>query len=171
MGGRHARYWIVRDDSDRNGPLDAANEADARSHSVIDTIIAASQARLEEEDAERLQKGDLKEDIDRDSPWVKRLSWVRHFSSRDLVSIHDAAEWLRARSATGRWPWKQEDEEAIRKRLLLGQLRQSFNRKVDRCCWRFDSVPTETLQWLASITSMTPSGMPFGRKGKEESMS
>jgi hypothetical protein len=35
----------------------------------MDEVIAASQARLKEEDAVRLRKGDLKEDIDRDSPW------------------------------------------------------------------------------------------------------
>jgi hypothetical protein len=88
-----------------------------------------------------------------------------------LVSIHDAAEWLQARAATGRWAQKQEDEEATRERLLLGRLGQSFNREVERCCWRLNSVPTETLQWLASITSTSPSGVPFGRKGKEGSMS
>ncbi|KAK2471143.1 hypothetical protein H9L39_17374 [Fusarium oxysporum f. sp. albedinis] len=101
MGGRnHARYWIVRDDSDSNGPSDTANAADARSQSAMDKIIAASQARLKEEDAVRLRKGDMEEDIDRDSPWVKRLGWVRHFCSQDLVSIHDAAQWLQARAAT-----------------------------------------------------------------------
>ncbi|KAI3571191.1 hypothetical protein IWW34DRAFT_899261, partial [Fusarium oxysporum f. sp. albedinis] len=98
MGGQYARYWIIRDDSDIDGPADTANAADARSQSAMDELIAASQARLKEEDAARLRKGDLKEDIDRDSPWVKRLGWVRHFGSRDLISIHDAAEWLRARA-------------------------------------------------------------------------
>jgi hypothetical protein len=137
----------------------------------MDEVIAASQARLKEEDAVRLREGDLKEDIDRDSPWVKRLGWVRHFGSRDLISIHDAAQWLRARAVTGRWAMKQEDEEAARERLLLSRLGQSFNREVDRCCWRLDGVPTETLQWLGSITSTTPSGVTFGRKGKKESLS
>lgn len=137
----------------------------------MDKIIAASQARLKDEDTERLRKGDLEEDIDRDSAWVKRLSWVQHFSFRDLASIHDAAEWLQARAATGRWAQRQEDKEATHERLLLGRLAQSFNREVERCCWRLDSVPTETLQWLASITSTSPAGMPFGRKGKEASMS
>jgi hypothetical protein len=88
-----ARYWIVRDDSDSNGPFDTANAADATSRSAMDELIAASQARLEEEDAVRLRKGDLKEDIDRDSPWAKRLGWVRHFGSGDLINIHDAAHW------------------------------------------------------------------------------
>jgi hypothetical protein len=95
----HARYWIVWDDGDIDGPSDTANAADTGSQSVMDKVIAANQARLKEEDAERLRKGDLKEDIDRDSPWVKRLRWVRRFGSRDLVSIHGAAEWLRARAA------------------------------------------------------------------------
>ncbi|KAG4282255.1 hypothetical protein FPRO04_13331 [Fusarium proliferatum] len=102
MGGRnHARYWIVRDDSDSNDPADTANAADARGQSAMDKIIAVSQAQLKEEDAERLRKGDLEEDIDRDSSWVKRLRWVRHFGSRDLLSIHDAATWVRGRAMTG----------------------------------------------------------------------
>ncbi|KAH7187401.1 hypothetical protein DER44DRAFT_644980, partial [Fusarium oxysporum] len=95
MGGHYARYWIVRDDSDSNGSSDIGNAAVTRSQSAMDELIAASQARLEQEDAVRLRKGDLKEDIDRDSPWVKRLGWVRHFGSRDLINIHDAAQWLR----------------------------------------------------------------------------
>jgi hypothetical protein len=78
IGGKHARYWIVRDDSDSNGPSDIADTADTTSRSAMDELIAISQARLEEEDAVRLRKGDLKEEIDRDSPWVKRLGWVRH---------------------------------------------------------------------------------------------
>ncbi|KAG7405846.1 hypothetical protein Forpe1208_v014468 [Fusarium oxysporum f. sp. rapae] len=67
-GRNYARYWIVPDNSDINGPANTANAADARSQSAIDELITASQARLKEEDAARLRKGDLKEDIDRDSP-------------------------------------------------------------------------------------------------------
>jgi hypothetical protein len=170
MGGRnHARYWIVRDDCDSKEPADTANAADTGGQSAMDQIIAASQAWLKEEDAMRLRKGDLEEDIDRDSQWVKRLRWVRHFGSRDLLSIHDAATWVRARSITGSRAG-QADEQAIREQVLLGRLGQSFDREVDRCCWRLDSVPTETLQWLASITVTSPNGVPFGRKGKEASM-
>ncbi|EXK25161.1 hypothetical protein FOMG_18164 [Fusarium oxysporum f. sp. melonis 26406] len=166
MGGRYARYWIVRDDSNTGITSDSA---DVMRCSAMEEIIAASQARLKEEDAMRLRKGDLEEDIDRDSPWVKRLRWVRHFGSRDLLSIHDAATWVRARAITGSRAG-QADEQAIREQVLLGRLGQSFDREVDRCCWRLDSVPTETLQWLASITATSPSGVPFGRKGKEASM-
>jgi hypothetical protein len=136
----------------------------------MDELIAEGQAQLKEEDAVRLRKGYLKEEIDRDSPWVKRLGWVRHFGSRDLTRIHDAAQWLRARAATGRLAGRQEDEEAARERLLLSRLGQSFDREVERCCWRLDGVPTETLQWLASITSTTPADTPFSREGKEASM-
>jgi superfamily II DNA helicase RecQ len=136
----------------------------------MEKIIADSQAELKAEDAMRLRKGDLEEDMDRDSAWVKRLGWVRHFDSRDLLDIFEAAEWIRAKAVTaGRV--RQEDEQAARERQLLQRLGQSFDREVDRCCWRLDSVPTETLQWLASITATSPSGMPFGRKGKEASMS
>ncbi|KAH7233815.1 uncharacterized protein BKA55DRAFT_742558 [Fusarium redolens] len=133
------------------GEKSGARDGAARQN-AIDKIIADSQARLKEEDAMRLRKGDLEEDIDRDLP------------------IHNVAEWARARTATGGRA-RQEDEQIIRERTLLGRLGQSFNREVDRCCWRLDSVPTETLQWLASITATGPSGMPFGRKGKEASMS
>ncbi|GKU07275.1 unnamed protein product [Fusarium langsethiae] len=174
IGGKHARYWIVQDDSDSNGPSNTANAADAAdatSQSAMDKLVALSQAQLEEEDAARLRKGDVKEELDRDSPWVKRLGWVRHFGSRDLINIYDAAQWLRAKAATSRSAGRQEDEEAARERLLLSRLGQSFDREVERCCWRLNSVPTETLQWLNSISSVTPNGVPFGRKGKEESMS
>ncbi|PNP73806.1 hypothetical protein FNYG_12856 [Fusarium nygamai] len=166
MGGRYARYWIVRDDSDTGTTSDSA---DIMRRSAMEEIIATSQARLREEDAMRLRKGDLEEDIDRDSPWVKRLRWVRHFGSRDLLSIHDAATWVRARAVTGSRAG-QADEQATREQVLLGRLGQSFDREVDRCCWRLDSVPTESLQWLASITATSPSGVLFGRKGKEASM-
>ncbi|KAF4943847.1 hypothetical protein FGADI_13127 [Fusarium gaditjirri] len=135
IGGKHACYWIVRDDSDSNGPSDTADAADNTRQSAMDELIAASQARLEEGNAVRLRKGDLKEDIDRDSLWVKRLGWVRHFGSRDLINIHDAARWLRAREVTGRSAGRQEDEEAARERLLLRRLGESFDREVERCCW------------------------------------
>ncbi|PCD21222.1 hypothetical protein FGRA07_11749 [Fusarium graminearum] len=161
MGGHLARYWIIRDKNDSNGP---SNTADI-SQSAMDEVIAASQARLDEEDAVRLRKGDVKEELDRDSPWVKRLGWVRHFGSRDLIDVYDAAQWLRARTATGRSSRGQEDEEAVRERLLLSRLGQSFDREVERCCWRLNSVPTETLQWLNSISSVTPNGVPFGPLG------
>ncbi|KAH7231127.1 hypothetical protein BKA59DRAFT_560540 [Fusarium tricinctum] len=85
MGGHYARYWIVRDDSESNGP---ANAADTTSRSAMDEVIAASQARLEEEDAVRLRKGDLKEEIDRDSPWVKRLGWSHNIDSLPTQTGH-----------------------------------------------------------------------------------
>ncbi|KAM7182592.1 hypothetical protein V8F33_014190 [Rhypophila sp. PSN 637] len=81
-------------------------------------------------------RNDLKGDINYNSQWVKR--------------------WLRARAVTGRRTYTQDDEEAVRKRLLLDRLGQSFARK--------------TLQWLTSISSTTPSGQPFSRKGKEASI-
>ncbi|KAL6366266.1 hypothetical protein LRP88_00111 [Fusarium phalaenopsidis] len=167
MRRKHARYWIVRDHNDIDNASDGTG---ITRDSAMEKIIADSQAELKAEDAMRLRKGDLEEDMDRDSAWVKRLGWVRHFDSRDLLDVSEAAEWIRAKAVTaGRV--RPEDEQAVRERQLLQRLGQSFDREVDRCCWRLDSVPTETLQWLASITATSPSGMPFGRKGKEASMS
>ncbi|KAK1449593.1 hypothetical protein CMEL01_16800 [Colletotrichum melonis] len=100
---------------------------------------------------------------------VKRLQWVKHFGSRDLLGIYDAAEWIRAKSTASGQGWER-DEEAVRERSVLLRLGASFDREVERCSWRLDSVPAETLQWLASIVSTSPSGMPFGLKGKEASM-
>ncbi|KAM7209947.1 hypothetical protein V8F06_014670, partial [Rhypophila decipiens] len=63
---------------------------------------------------------------------------------------------------------QRKDEQAVRKRMLMGRLGQSFDREVDRCCWRLDSVPTQMLQRLSSITGTSPSGMPFGRKRQRD---
>ncbi|KAH6974711.1 hypothetical protein EDB80DRAFT_516583, partial [Ilyonectria destructans] len=49
-------------------------------------------------------------------------------------------------------------------------LGESFDREVERCSWRLDSVPVETLQWLGSVSATTPQGVPFGLKGKASSM-
>ncbi|WKT54448.1 Protein of unknown function DUF3505 [Fusarium oxysporum f. sp. vasinfectum] len=84
MGGHYARYWIVRDDSDSNGPSDTADEANARSQSAMDEVIAASEARLKEKDAARLRKGDLKEDIDRDSSW-RAYKLQTYFTAKGLI--------------------------------------------------------------------------------------
>ncbi|KAI3573093.1 hypothetical protein IWW34DRAFT_636028, partial [Fusarium oxysporum f. sp. albedinis] len=49
-------------------------------------------------------------------------------------------------------------------------LRQSFDYEVDCYCWRLNSMSVEILQWLASITAISPSGVPFSQKGKEASI-
>ncbi|KAK3331530.1 hypothetical protein B0H66DRAFT_573160 [Apodospora peruviana] len=49
----------------------------------------------------RLRKGDVEEGLDRDSAWVKRVGWVRHFGSRDKLEVHRAAEWVKAKEAKG----------------------------------------------------------------------
>ncbi|KAI3573140.1 hypothetical protein IWW34DRAFT_636246 [Fusarium oxysporum f. sp. albedinis] len=167
MGGKYAQYWIIRHRNDIGETLGVTGIA---RDSAMEKVIADSQARLKAEDAMRLRKGDLEEDTDRDSAWVKRLGWVKHFGSRDLLDVFEAAEWIRAKAATNGGA-RQEDEQVTRERLLLVKLGKSFDREVDRCCWRLNSVPTETLQWLASVTATNPSGMPFGSKGKEASMS
>ncbi|CAG9950090.1 unnamed protein product [Clonostachys rosea f. rosea IK726] len=173
MGGKYARYWTVREDNSNSNNNDGGSivASDNGGISAMESIIANSEAQLKAEDTIRLRLGDLEEDIDRDSSWVKRLGWVRYFGSRDLLSIYQAAEWIRAKAPIAGRAQQVEDEQAARERVLLSRLGQSFDREVDRCCWRLDSVPTETLQWLGSITAANPSGVPFGRKGKEASMS
>ncbi|KAK2122375.1 hypothetical protein NOF04DRAFT_1338057 [Fusarium oxysporum II5] len=63
MHGRYSRYWIVRDDSNACITSDTADIIIR--YSAVEEIITSSQARLKEEDAMKLQKGYLEEDIDR----------------------------------------------------------------------------------------------------------
>lgn len=65
----------------------------------MEKMIAESEARLKAEDDSPLRRCDLEEDIDRDSSWVKRLGWLRHFGSRDLLDVFKTAEWVRAKAA------------------------------------------------------------------------
>lgn len=71
-------------------------------NSALDDIIADCTAELAAEDALQLRKGDIEEGLDRDSAWVKRLGWVRHFGSRDKLSIYEAVEWVKAPMVSGR---------------------------------------------------------------------
>ncbi|KAH7124372.1 hypothetical protein EDB81DRAFT_861055 [Dactylonectria macrodidyma] len=70
------------------------------------------------------------------------------------------------------WQRRQQpqDDATAREQQLLVRLGESFDREVERCSWRLNSVPTETLQWLASISAVNPQAVPFGVKGKELSM-
>lgn len=121
---------------------EADERAQTTGNSALDDMIAGYEADLDAEETTRLRKGDKEEGIDRDSSWVKRTRWVRHFGSRDKLEIFDAAEWVRARGAKDR---RDDDEAARRELVLLERLGQSFDREVERYCWRLDSVPTETL--------------------------
>jgi len=162
--GRYARYWRVEVQG-------SPGTATAEKKSAIEEAIEGVEKELKAEQAERLRKGDCEEDIDRDSSWVKRAQWVRHFRSRDLIDIHDAAQWVRAKKASvGRVKQEEQDEEAAREQAALTRLGESFDREVARCCHRLECVPTESLQWLQSISSTAPSGQPFRVKGQESSM-
>lgn len=156
------RYWIVHTDGR------VPEDEHTASVSAVDKMLSESEAELETEASLRLRKDDLREGMDHDSTWVKRIGWAKHFVTRDLLDVHAAAEWVRAREPMLRWA--AEDEGAAAEPLMLTQLGESFDRELERCCWRLGSVPTETLQWVASIVPTAPNGMPFGRKGKEASM-
>lgn len=165
LKGKYIRYWIVREARELAEGLD-----DPARNSSLDALVHEYEKALQGEDAAWLRKGDAEEGIDRDSAWVKRVRWVSHFGTRDKLAIFHAAAWVRAKTQVARWKLV-ESGEASRERVHLLRLGASFDREVDRCCWRLSSVPAETLQWLASITASTPQGVPFGRKGKETSMS
>ncbi|KAK5994713.1 ATP-dependent DNA helicase tlh2-like protein [Cladobotryum mycophilum] len=138
--------------------------------SIMDKIIADSKAELLEEDTKRNQKGDTQEGIDYDSTWVKEMKWVRHFGDRNLSEIHDAAQWIRAKATTIKTRIA-EDNEAMSEVRILTRLGESFDREVDRCSWRLDSVPKETLQCLHGIEAGKPNSRPFGHTAQERSQS
>ncbi|KAH8913129.1 hypothetical protein BR93DRAFT_942833 [Coniochaeta sp. PMI_546] len=70
--GSYVRYWIVKHGAERQ------DEEYVTSDSTAEKMIAES--------------GDVEEDLDRDSAWVKRLGWVRHFGNRDKLEVYKAAE-------------------------------------------------------------------------------
>ncbi|KAF6809228.1 hypothetical protein CPLU01_15535, partial [Colletotrichum plurivorum] len=155
MTGSRARYWVV---NSRVWHRFLAGAGDMEKHSHFRAIEGVESA-LKAEQVERLRKGDREEGIDRDSSWVKRVQWVRHFGSRDLITIHDKAQWIRAKKGFGRQA--EPDDESIAEARVLTQLAASFDREVLRCCDRLEGVPTELLQALQSISAAAPSGQPF----------
>ncbi|KAH6974825.1 hypothetical protein EDB80DRAFT_595230 [Ilyonectria destructans] len=96
------------------------------------------------------------------------MKWVRHFGDRSLTEIHDAAQGIRAKASKvkTRVP---EDEKATRELQLLTRLNESFDREVDRCSWRLEGVPKETLQCLHGIQPGKPNSLPFGCTAKDKS--
>ncbi|KAH8662637.1 hypothetical protein BGZ61DRAFT_462911 [Ilyonectria robusta] len=162
---RRARYWIVRAYGDGDSTI--APES-AATNSIMDRMIADSKAELLEEDTKRNEHGNRQEGIDYDSTWVKEMKWVRHFGDRSLTEIHDAAQGIRAKASKvkERVP---EDEKATRELQLLTRLNESFDREVDRCSWRLEGVPKETLQCLHGIQPGKPNSLPFGCTAKDKS--
>lgn len=162
---RRARYWIVRAYGDGDSTM--APES-AATNSIMDRMIADSKAELLEEDTKRNEHGNRQEGIDYDSTWVKEMKWVRHFGDRSLTEIHDAAQGIRAKASKvkTRVP---EDEKATRELQLLTRLNESFDREVDRCSWRLEGVPKETLQCLHGIQPGKPNSLPFGCTAKDKS--
>jgi hypothetical protein len=106
------------------------------------------------------------------------MRWVRHFGERELIPIAEATDWLgsRARKAQARGaprrsqPSSTEEAAAARETLLLTRVSESFEREVERCRWRIDSVPKETLQKLQGITADSSMGVPFGQAGIDSSI-
>ena len=168
--GRYARYWVVGE----GGTSDAGLVSHSPSPpSQLDAVLDQGEKELAAEDAERLRKADVEEGVDRDSSWVKRVAWVRHFGpSRDLAAVAQAAQWIRAKGeqAGRRGGQEREDEAAKRTQRQIVQLGASFCREVERCCFRIDSVPVRTRQLLNNIEPRKVVGVPFQRKALGTSM-
>ncbi|KAF3761218.1 hypothetical protein M406DRAFT_75957 [Cryphonectria parasitica EP155] len=117
-------------------------EKQAAGDSMLEKIIANYIAERKEEDEAQLCKSDTEEGIDRDSAWVKRLGWVRHFGLRDKLDIHRAVEWVKAPAAGGRAA-QEADEEALRARARLVKLAESFDCEVDSSNWGKEGEESE----------------------------
>ncbi|SPO06732.1 uncharacterized protein DNG_09426 [Cephalotrichum gorgonifer] len=141
------RYWVVAD-----GPAAAGSDrlADA---GQVGRDLTAIKAKLAERKAVRVQRADGLEEIDRETEWIKRTEWARHFGIRELPPIADAAAWVCGRAAgrkESRTVMTREEARHERQQLQLGK---SFDRVIDRCCWRLDSVLRATLQRLGGIAA------------------
>jgi superfamily II DNA helicase RecQ len=180
--GRYAKYWIVTEvgDGELNVPPrwadhDAGTQTDTEhavepARSQLEIILDESQTRLEAEDTQRLRRGDAKENIDRDSAWVKDMKWVSHFGDRDLTSIAEATDWLGSRARKAESSQEDANEEAVREKVLLQRVSDAFEREVQRCQLRIPCVPKETLQRLQGITANSSIGIPFGQSGIDTSI-
>ncbi|OBR02116.1 hypothetical protein CH63R_14417 [Colletotrichum higginsianum IMI 349063] len=115
------RYWEVRnsghqapcrrhekeEEEEGTPPNDDDDNSSSSGVSMMERQIRAFEAELERQDAERLRRGDVEEGLDRESAWVKRLGWNRHFGGgRDLVAVYEAAEWVKAVGARERRRWE-----------------------------------------------------------------
>ncbi|KJZ70468.1 hypothetical protein HIM_10140 [Hirsutella minnesotensis 3608] len=94
LRGKFARYWAVEEE--------AGDPPGKTGDSALDAMIAECEAELEADDAARVRKGDKEEGLDRDSTWVKRMAWVRHFGPRDKLEIFEAATWVYVRDSGSR---------------------------------------------------------------------
>ncbi len=163
--GRYTRYWVVQLGWEATGSLKVASTA---GESAMDAIIAESTVELKEADEKRLQRGDMQEGLDHDSTWVKEMMWVRHVGSRSLVEIHNATQFTRPKEQGVKSRLKEDSARSEESRVLQ-LLRESFDREVDRCSWRLDSVPKETLKCLHSIEAGKPHSKPFGFTAQDDS--
>ena len=149
---RFVRYWVVAE----------AVRAESQTYvkeSQLTQKLTQVKEEMAAEKAARVRKGDALEGLDRDTEWVKRAGWVRHFGMRDLVEIAEAAAWV-DRQAGGSRQGRAQTEEEVKREGLIRQLGASFDRVVDKCCWRLGSVPRTTLQRLGGITASALPGVP-----------
>ncbi|CEJ93671.1 hypothetical protein VHEMI09247 [[Torrubiella] hemipterigena] len=127
---------------------------------ALSQIVSQASQQIRGETKARLEIGDGQTGLDHDSTWVKEMKWAMHFVGKNLVEIYDAAHQPGLTSLLETiTPESTQDERDYARHVAL--LYESFDREVDRCSWRVDSVPKETLQCLGGITKGQPSGNPF----------
>ncbi|KAH6661461.1 hypothetical protein F5X68DRAFT_178705 [Plectosphaerella plurivora] len=158
--GRYVRYWVVGDGEDDGDGGEAGGD-------VFEAALTQSTELIKAEDKARAKRGDALEGLERESSWVKRLAWTRHFGERDKLAVREAARWKGARVGKA-LVIKGEDED--RAALEAGLVGRSFERELSRCLLRIASVPVETLQRLADIKPEITNGIPFSRKAQEASI-
>ncbi|CAI6091000.1 unnamed protein product [Clonostachys chloroleuca] len=163
--GRYTRYWVVQLAWETTRSLRAAPPT---TESAMDAIIAESTAKLKEEDEKRLLRGDRQEGFDHDSTWVKEMMWVRHIGSRSLAEIYNATQFTQPKDQGAKTQLEGGGAE-VEERRVLKLLGESFDREVDRCSWRLDSVPKETLKCLHSIEAGKSHSKPFGFTAQDDS--
>jgi hypothetical protein len=109
-------------------------------------LITESKAEQEAEHQRRLEHGDTREGYDYGSTWAKEMKWVRYIGSRNRIEIHNTTQWIQTKAKKN--PAEPDDEAFAEETRVLNILRESLDREVDRCNWRLESVPKETLQCL-----------------------
>ncbi|KFA78363.1 hypothetical protein S40288_09973, partial [Stachybotrys chartarum IBT 40288] len=94
---------------------------------------------------------------------VELQTWLRGNHVRYWYS-----QWIRAKAGKNNQE-ESEDEAAKEERRSLTLLGESLDREVDRCSWRLDCVPKDTLQCLHGIEAGKPKSKPFGYTAQERS--
>jgi superfamily II DNA or RNA helicase len=168
--GRHARYWIVKQDGGEDGDAGSAAEgAHEEGEAEFQTMLERYQAKYDAKRTKRREVADNPTGVENQSTWVREMGWAEHFDKKQIRQIYLAS--LMPRSANIRVPAHRRNDETMGEvDMVLRRLGGSFDRIMRRCAARLKLVPHETLRWLNSIDPMKPAARPFTLKENEKSM-